>query len=88
MSDDFSFGSGRGCARRYPLDMALKVDDVVAQLLALPPEDRAKVLARVQASLTTMRGETTPRLLDLAGTGTGLWGDSDQYLRALRDEWR
>jgi len=28
------------------------------------------------------------RLLDLAGSGRGLWGeDSNEYLRRLRDEW-
>jgi hypothetical protein len=31
--------------------MVMKLDDVVAQVLALPAEDRAKIVARVQASL-------------------------------------
>jgi hypothetical protein len=75
--------------------MAMKLDDVVAQVLALPAEDRAKIVARVQASLTERTGDAAPspepppvRLLDLAGTGRGLWGhDSTEYLRRLRDEW-
>jgi hypothetical protein len=74
--------------------MAMKLDDVVAHVLALPAEDRAKVVARVQASLTSGASITAAqrpaptRLLDLAGTGQGLWGpDSSEYLRRLRDEW-
>jgi hypothetical protein len=78
--------------------MAMKLEDVVAQVLALPAEDRAKVLARVRASLAerdavaaqpgASAAGTPTRLLDLAGTGRGLWGDdSNEYLRRLRDEW-
>jgi hypothetical protein len=72
--------------------MAMKLDDVVAQVLALPAADRAKVIARLQASLADRDpgAMTVPpaRLLDLAGTGRGLWGDdSAEYLRRLRDEW-
>jgi hypothetical protein len=71
--------------------MAMKLDDVVAQVLALPAEDRAKIVARLQASLTEQdpgAGQAPTRLLDLAGTGRGLWGaDSAEYLRRLRDEW-
>jgi hypothetical protein len=81
--------------------MAMKIDDVVAQLLALPAEDRAKIIARVQASFVEDSGNVTAvarsvrdtdlmpmRLLDLAGTGRGMWGeDSAAYLRHLRDEW-
>jgi hypothetical protein len=77
--------------------MVMKLDDVVAQVLALPAEDRAKIVARLQASLAEREpGASTPaeqstasiRLLDLAGTGRGLWGDdSSEYLRHLQDEW-
>jgi hypothetical protein len=78
--------------------MAMTLDDVVAQVLALPAEDRAKIVARLQASLTKddravtagapSTGPAPTRLLDLAGTGRGLWGaDSTEYLRRLRDEW-
>jgi hypothetical protein len=77
--------------------MAMKLDDVVAQMLALPPEDRAKIVARLQASLAerepgasapTAQSAVPTRLLDLAGTGRGLWSaDSTDYLRRLRDEW-
>ena len=66
----------------------------VAQVLALPAEDRAKVVARVQASLTSGASTTVAqrpaptRLLDLAGAGRGLWGpDSSECLRRLQDEW-
>jgi hypothetical protein len=79
----------------------MKLDDIVAQVLALPAEDRAKILARLQASLSeygrgvtavagvaTRAGLVPTRLLDLAGAGRGLWGaDSAEYLRRLRDEW-
>ena len=75
----------------------MKLDDVVAEVLALPAEDRAKILVRLQASLTehdhgvtdAPGAEQAPTpLLDLAGTGRGLWGpDSAEYLRHLRDEW-
>jgi hypothetical protein len=72
--------------------MVMKLDDVVAQALALPAEDRAKIVARLQATLTSAAGGTPSapaRLIDLAGTGRGLWGaDSTEYLRQLRDEWR
>ena len=77
--------------------MVMKLDDVVAQVLALPAEDRAKIVARLQASLaerepgastSTAQSSGPTRLLDLAGTGRGLWGaDSTEYLRRLRDEW-
>ena len=72
--------------------MVMKLDDLVAQALALPAEDRAKIVARLQATLTSAAGDATAapvRLIDLAGTGRGLWGaDSTEYLRQLRDEWR
>jgi hypothetical protein len=79
--------------------MASNVDDVLAQVLALPAEDRAKIVARLRVSLAEPPGsdeahvvdaaEAAPvRLLDLAGSGTGLWGDdSTEHLRRLRDEW-
>jgi hypothetical protein len=81
--------------------MAVRLEDVIAQVLALPAEDRAEVLAQLQASLagrdagapSAQPGASAPgtptRLLDLAGTGRGLWGDdSNLNLRRLRDEWR
>ncbi len=80
--------------------MVMKIDDVLAQVLALPAADRAKIVARIQTSLAehdgnvavvSSPGGTDPkpaRLLDLAGTGRGLWGDdSTEYLQQLRDEW-
>jgi hypothetical protein len=83
---------------------ATHLEELVARVLALPTEDRAKLAARIQASLDEAHGNLTaaaravkgapeptptPHLLDLAGTGKGLWGeDSSAYLRQLRDEWR
>jgi len=37
----------------------MRLDDVVAQMLALPPEDRAKIVARLQASLAEHDRDTT-----------------------------
>lgn len=68
-------------------------------MLALPEHDRVTMAARIQASLAEHHGNVTaaaralkngtaPRLMDLAGTGQGLWGeDSSEYLRQLRSEW-
>jgi hypothetical protein len=72
---------------------ARHLDELVAQVLALSEEDRAQLAARVaearaRALGASARPAAAPRLVDLAGTGKGLWGDdSAEYLRALRAEW-
>ena len=78
---------------------ATHLDELAEQVLALPDEDRAKLatlLAKHQGNVAAVaralkvggHGERVPRLLDLAGTGRGLWGDnSTEYLQRLRAEW-
>jgi len=67
--------------------VATKVDHVLAEALELPEDDRAKLAAKLLASL----GGAKPgkrRLLDLAGRGVGIWGeDSKATLDRQRDEW-
>jgi hypothetical protein len=61
----------------------------LAEALALPAEERAKLVAKLSASLAPGDGTPRPMLLDLAGRGTGLWGDdSTASLERMRDEWR
>ena len=70
--------------------MATKVDRVLHEALALSADDRAKVAAKLLASLPAKPlGSPSPRLLDLAGRGVGVWGDdSTATLDRQRDEWR
>jgi hypothetical protein len=70
--------------------MATKVDHVLEEALALSADDRAKVAAKLLASLSSKAtGGAAQRLLDLAGRGAGVWGnDSTATLERQRDEWR
>lgn len=70
--------------------MATKADHVLEEALALSADDRAKVAAKLLASLSSKApGGALPRLLDLAGRGSGVWGDdSTATLERQRDEWR
>ncbi|MGD0679325.1 MAG: hypothetical protein ABSC94_28355 [Polyangiaceae bacterium] len=70
--------------------MATKVDHVIEEALTLSADDRAKVAARLLASLPSKAPLLAPRrLLDLAGRGVGVWGDdSTATLEMQRDEWR
>jgi hypothetical protein len=70
--------------------MATKVDHLIEEALALSADERAKVAAKLLASLPSKTAPTGPRrLLDLAGRGVGIWGnDSTATLEHLRDEWR
>ena len=69
--------------------MATKVDHVLEEALALSADDRAKVAAKLLASLPSKAGGgAAPRLLDLAGRGVGVWGeDSTATLERQRNEW-
>jgi hypothetical protein len=72
--------------------MATKVDHLLEEALALSADDRAKVAAKLLASLPSEAagaGGAAQRLLDLAGRGAGVWGDdSTATLERQRDEWR
>jgi hypothetical protein len=70
--------------------MATKVDLVIEEALALSADERAKVAAKLLASLPSRAAPAAPRrLLDLAGRGVGVWGeDSTATLERMRDEWR
>jgi hypothetical protein len=69
--------------------MATKVDYVLEEALALPADDRAKLAAKLLASLPGKPAIAPRRLLDLAGRGVGIWGnDSMATLERQRDEWR
>jgi len=69
--------------------MAMKVDRVLTEALALPESDRAKLVAKLLASLPSKPTASTGRLLDLAGRGAGIWGDdSAATLDRQRNEWR
>jgi hypothetical protein len=69
--------------------MATKVDHVLEEALALPADDRAKLAAKLLASLPRKPSVGPHRLLDLAGRGVGVWGsDSTATLERQRDEWR
>jgi hypothetical protein len=70
--------------------MASKADHVLEEALALPADERAKVAAKLLASLPTRPAGAPPRrLLDLAGRGIGVWGDDSAItLERQRDEWR
>jgi hypothetical protein len=61
---------------------------VLEEALALPADDRAKLAAKLLASLPGKPSIAPRRLLDLAGRG-GVWGDdSIKTLEGQRDEWR
>jgi hypothetical protein len=71
--------------------MAIRVDHLIEEALALSDDDRAKVVAKLSASLPSETAPSAPpwRLLDLAGRGVGVWGnDSTATLERQRDEWR
>lgn len=68
--------------------MAMKSDQVLAEALALPTEERAKLVSKLLASLPATGAEKPRHLLDLAGRGAGVWGDdSTATLKRQRDEW-
>lgn len=76
-------------ASGHASNMATKVDHVLQEALALPADDRAKVAAKLLASLPNKPSPTPRRLIDLAGRGAGVWGaDSTAALQHQRDEWR
>ena len=76
-------------AWEHALNMAAKIDRVLEEALALPADDRAKLAAKLLASLRTKPSAGPYRLQDLAGRGTGVWGvDSMATLEGQRDEWR
>jgi hypothetical protein len=69
--------------------MAMKVDHVFEEALALPEDDRAKLAAKLLESLPRKPAVVQRRLVDLAGRGVGVWGpDSSATLERQRDEWR
>jgi hypothetical protein len=71
--------------------MAAKVDHVLEEALALSPDDRAHIAAKLLASLPDKRMMAGPPrpLLALTGRAAGVWGeDSTATLERLRDEWR
>ena len=60
----------------------------LAEALALPPDERAKLISKLLASLPRAAGVTPGKLSDLAGLGVGIWGeDSTATLDRRRDEW-
>ena len=70
--------------------MATQAEHVLAEALALPEGERAKLVSKLLASLPPKAPLPTPphRLSDLAGRGVGLWGDdSTAALDQQRDEW-
>jgi len=68
--------------------MAMKVDHVLEEALALPDDDRAKLAAKLLASLPRKPTVVQRRLIDWAGRGVGVWGpDSTATLERQRDEW-
>ncbi|MBN9167375.1 MAG: hypothetical protein J0I07_40985 [Myxococcales bacterium] len=68
--------------------MAAKSDKLIEEALALPTEERTKLVARLAASLVPFERPHVS-LLSLAGRGTGIWDDdSTGHLDRLRDEWR
>jgi hypothetical protein len=68
--------------------MATKVDHLLADALALPADERAKLAAKLLASLPGKPVAAPRRLLELAGRGVGVWGDdSTETLERQRDEW-
>jgi hypothetical protein len=69
--------------------MAMKVDHVLEEALALPDDDRARLAAKLLESLPRKPPVVQHRLVDLAGRGVGVWGpDSTATLERQRDEWR
>jgi hypothetical protein len=69
--------------------MATKVDHLLAEALVLPDAERAKLAAKLLASLPVRSPSPPRKLLELAGRGVGVWGtDSANTLDAQRDEWR
>ncbi|WP_394826898.1 hypothetical protein [Pendulispora albinea] len=70
--------------------MAMTIDHILAEALALPEGDRAKLVSKLLASLPASPSAAPPRRLsDLAGRGAGIWGDdSTATLDQQRDEWR
>jgi hypothetical protein len=69
--------------------MATTVDHVLEEALALPADDRARLAAKLLASLPRKPPVVQRRLVDLAGRGAGVWGsDSTATLERQRDEWR
>ncbi|MGH7439852.1 MAG: hypothetical protein ACRENE_29540, partial [Polyangiaceae bacterium] len=56
--------------------MATKVDHLIEEALALSADERARVAAKLLASLPAKPATAAPRrLLDLAGRGVGVWGE-------------
>jgi len=66
----------------------MNVDRVRTEALALPEDDRAKLVAKLLASLPASKPpQAAHRLLDLAGRGAGMWGDdSTATLNRQRDQ--
>lgn len=69
--------------------MATKVDHVLEEALALPADDRAKLAAKLLASLPRKPAVVERRFVDLAGRGAGIWDpDSSATIEWQRNEWR
>jgi len=85
-----AFGSTPRRSRRTLSFIAMKVDRVLTEALALPEGDRAKLVAKLLASLSPSKPSASAgRLLELAGRGAGIWGDdSAATLDRQRNEWR
>jgi hypothetical protein len=67
----------------------LTVQEVLAEALALPEDDRGVLAAKLLASLPKRPSGPSRSLLSLAGRGAGAWGDdSTATLNQQRDEWR
>ena len=68
--------------------MAATAEKLLEEALALPTDERARLVAKLSASLVAPSGAKLS-LLALTGRGRGLWGDdSSATLDRLRDEWR
>jgi hypothetical protein len=69
--------------------LSARAQELVARAAELSEEERQAVVEAISAKLLKRSAAPgVPRLLDLAGTGQGLWGDdSSESLRQLRNEW-
>ena len=63
-------------------NMATKVDPMLEEALALPADDRARLAAKLLASLPGKPAVPPRKLLDLAGWGAGVWGGLYSHARA------
>lgn len=86
------FGAGMSSIKSLGLEQArVNLPSVVAQAhggeMSLITRHGKPYAAIVPVSVA-MAGRGRSKLLDLRGSGKGLWGDSvSQTIRALRDEW-